>query len=295
MKTKKWRYLLNLFLAAIAALLFGFAIVVVSLSYKKTQAYMHPARLHATGGFLKLNNIPYQDVELTTEDGVSLAAWYTPSKNGALMLVAHGHGGRRPEDIYALFASRGYGVLAWDFRAHGDSGGEFTSLGYYEVLDAKAALDYALTQPGVKHIGALGESMGAVTMIRATAQYPQIEALVSDSAFATLSDEMDKRVPYPVINPLIRFFAEQQTGLSLDQVRAVDDIRKISPRPVFIIQSSNDAMVPLDSALRLYENANEPKELWIKDKAHHVQMYKFYPEEYTKKVIEFFDKYLLRQ
>ena len=61
-------------------------------------------------------------------------------------------------------------MLAWDFRAHGKSGGEFSSLGYYEVRDVKAALDYALAQPDVKHIGAWGGSMGAVTMIRAAAQ-----------------------------------------------------------------------------------------------------------------------------
>jgi len=303
MKTKRTQYWINVLLTALAALILTIAALAVWFSYKQVQAYMHPARYHVTGDFLKTSHIPYQDVELTTEDGVKLSAWYTPPKpalsgvegNGVVILVAHGHGAHRPENIYALFAGQGYGVIAWDFRAHGDSGGEFTSLGYYEVLDAKAALDYALAQPDVKHIGAWGGSMGGVTMIRATVKYPQIKALVSDSAFSTLEDEMNLRVPYPVINPLIRFFAEKQTGLSLDSVRAVDDIRKISPRPVFIIQSSNDAMVPLDSALRLFENAGEPKELWVKDRAYHLGMYDFYPEEYTEKVIAFFDKYLLEQ
>ena len=54
----------------------------------------------------------------------------------------------------------GYGVLAWDFRAHGASGGDTCSLGYYEQLDAEAALDYALAQPGVKHIGRVGRLDG---------------------------------------------------------------------------------------------------------------------------------------
>jgi fermentation-respiration switch protein FrsA (DUF1100 family) len=293
---KKWLYLQNLFLGVITALVLALAFVVVWFSYRQTQAYLHPTRPHpyASGELLKASGIEYQDIELTTEDGIRLSAWYTPPQNGSVILVAHGHAAQRPEDIYALFASHGYGVIAWDFRAHGKSGGEFTSIGYYEVMDAKAALDYVLDQPDVKHIGAWGGSMGAVTMIRATAQYPQIEALVSDSAFSTLSDVMNKRVPYPVINPLIRFFAEQQTGLSLDLVRPVDDIRKISPRPVLIIQSSNDAMVPLDSALRLFENAGEPKELWITDKAQHLRVYDFYPVEYTAKVIAFFDAYFLK-
>jgi fermentation-respiration switch protein FrsA (DUF1100 family) len=294
MKTKNWRYWLNILLFIVVIFFLGFAVLVVTLSYKQSQSYLHPARHKATGETLKAKNIPYRDVEFTAGDGLKLSAWYTPPQNGAVILVAHGHGDCRKEDIYALFASHGYGVVAWDFRAHGKSGGDFTSLGYYEVLDAKAALDFALSQPGVKHIGAWGGSMGGVTMIRAAAKYPQIEALVSDSAFSTLSDELNKRVPYPVINPLVKFFAEQQTGLKLEQVRAVDDIGRISPRPVMIIQSSNDQMIPLDSALRFYENAGSPKSLWIVDKASHLGVYGMYAEEYTRKVVQFFSDYLLK-
>ena len=128
-KIKGWRYGLNFALATLTALLLGFAVVVIAMSYRQTQAYMHPARIDPAANFLKANSIPYENIELTTEDGVKLAAWYTPSQNGAVILVAHGHGGYRQQDIYALFASHGYGVIAWDFRAHGKSGGEFTSLG----------------------------------------------------------------------------------------------------------------------------------------------------------------------
>ena len=69
------------------------------------------------------NNIPYQEIELTTKDGIKLAAWYTTADASkamaAVILVAHGYNANRPEDIYVMFAQNGYGVLAWDFRAHG--------------------------------------------------------------------------------------------------------------------------------------------------------------------------------
>src|SRR5512138_978798 len=239
---KGWVYWMRLFLAAMLTLLFAAVATVVGVSYNQTTGYLHPERHVASGDFLRANGIQFHDIELTTEDGVKLSAWYTPPQNGAVILVAHGYGDKRPEDFYALFASHGYGVIAWDFRAHGKSGGDFSSLGYYEVLDAKAALDFALAQPGVKHIGAWGGSMGAVTMIRATAKYPQIEALVADSPYATLQDEMDLRVPFPILRSLIQFFAERESRVSLDQVRAVDDIGRISPRPVFLIQGMRDSM-----------------------------------------------------
>lgn len=275
------------------ALLLALTGTILLISYQQTMDYLHPARQTSSGELLRANGIGFQEVELITEDNVKLSAWYTPPKNGAVMLVAHGYGASRTEHYYALFVSHGYGVIAWDFRAHGKSEGDFSSLGYYEVLDAKAALDFALAQPGVEHIGAWGGSMGAVTMIRATAQYPEIEALVADSPFATLEDEMDLRVPFPVLRSLIRFFAERASGVTVDSVRPLDDIARISPRPIFLIQGMGDGMVPLNSADRLYEAASEPRQLWIENDVPHLNMYAFYKERYTKRVIKFFDKYLL--
>jgi len=289
-----WRYFINLFVTVLAALLlFGLGSL-LWLSHRQAYDYLHPRRLEPpSGDLLRENGIEIREIELHTSDGVRLAAWYTPPQNGALILVAHGYGDRRSEEFYSLFSEYGYGVLAWDFRGHGASGGDLVTLGYYEVLDVEAALEYALAQPGVEHIGGWGGSMGAVTMIRATAEHPEIEALVVDSPFATLEDELDLRVPFTLLNPLIRFFAERETGLSLDLVRPVDDIGLISPRPVFIIQGMSDTMVPLESAQRLYDAAGEPRLLWTEPDPPHMNMYSYYRTRYTKRVIKFFDTYLL--
>lgn len=295
MKTvhKGWRYWIRLGLVAICAAILAAIGTVISVSYQQAIGYLHPERNIASGELLKANGIEFQEIELVTEDHVKLAAWYTPPQNGGVILVAHGYGDKRPEDIYALFAGHGYGVIAWDFRAHGRSEGEFSSLGYYEVLDAKAALDFALAQPEVQHVGAWGGSMGAVTMIRATAQYPEIEALVADSPFATLQDEMDLRVPFPMMRSLMRFFIKREIGLSPDLVRPIDDIASISPRPVFLIQSMGDGMVPLDSGQRLFDAAGEPRKLWEENAVPHLSMYTYYKTKYEERVIKFFEEYLL--
>src|SRR5512138_1865812 len=281
---KGWVYWMRLLLAAILTLLFAAVGTVVGVSYNQTTGYLHPERHVASGDFLRANGIQFHDIELTTEDGVKLSAWYTPPQNGAVILVAHGYGDKRSEDFYALFASHGYGVIAWDFRAHGKSGGEFSTLGYYETLDAKAALDFALAQPGVEQVGGWGGSMGAVTMIRAAARYPKIEALVADSPFATLEEELNLQIPIPWMRPLIRFFAEREAGISLDQVRPIDDIGLISPRPVFLIQGLDDRMVLLDSGQRLYDAAGEPRQLWLEEGIPHLNMYIYRKAEYTERV-----------
>jgi len=292
---KRWQYWARLLTMAVLSLLVLFMGMVIWVSYQQAVGYLHPERQIAAGEILRANNIEFQEIQLITEDNVELAAWYTPPQNGAVILVAHGYGDKRAEDFYALFASHGYGVVAWDFRAHGKSAGDFSSLGYYEVLDIKAALDFALAQPNVEHVGGWGGSMGAVALIRATAQYPEIEALVADSPFATLEDEIDIRVPFPMMRPLIRFFSERESSVKLDWVRPIDDISKISPRPVFIIQGLEDRMIPLDSAQRLYDAAGEPRQIWLEDDVPHLNMYAYYKAEYTKRVIKFLDGYLLDQ
>ncbi|MCA2001605.1 MAG: alpha/beta hydrolase, partial [Chloroflexi bacterium] len=241
---------------------------------------------------LKERNIPYENVKLQTADGLVLAAWYTPPQNGSLILVAHGFGGFRPDHIHAMLARNGYGVLSWDFRAHGESGGETCSLGFYEQLDAEAALRYALSQPGVERVGAWGGSMGAATMILAAAEHREIEAVVSDSAFPSLEDVVRLNTPIRIMQPFVLFFAERQGGFDLKRVSPVDRIADISPRAVFIIDGWDGAAVAMNSPYRLFEAAREPKQLWVEEGVPHLATYSLAPLEYEKRVVAFFERYL---
>jgi uncharacterized protein len=286
------RYWLNLSAMTVLSLALAFFILVAYTSERWAQSHRHPARNVPTGAWIGENSISYEDVELTTSDGVKLAAWYTPPQNDSVILVAHGYSSNRPEDIYVMFARNGYGVLAWDFRAHGASGGETCSLGFYEQLDAEAALEYALSRPGVEHIGAWGGSMGAATMILTAAKHPEIEAVVSDSAFPSLEDVIRLNTPIRIMQPFVLFFAEQQGGFDLDQVRPVDEIAKISPRAVFVIDGWSGSAVAMNSPYRLFDAAGEPKELWVGDGVPHLGMYGYNPTEYEKRVIGFFDEHL---
>lgn len=258
--------------------------------------YLHPRRLilpiddtPAKGG------VPFETITLTTADNVQLQAWYTPPQNGVVILTAHGYGGARHTDIHIMLARHGYGVISWDFRAHGQSGGEVSTLGYYEILDVEAALAFARQQPGVVHVGAWGGSMGGATLIMATAKHPEIEALVSDSAYASLRDEMNVAIHVSWMRPLIGFFAEQVIGEFgvIEQISPMEVIGQISPRPVLIIQGLGDSVVPVDSGERLYQASGEPRTLWSEEGVEHVQMLHTFPDLYEQRLIEFFDQAFL--
>lgn len=268
-------------------------IAIIVASGIKLNDVLHPRRTIPQGNTLRKYKIDYRPVDLVTEDGVRLSAWYTPPQNGAVILLAHGYGNKRPEWVYALLARKKYGVLAWDARAHGESEGNVSTIGYLEVLDVKAALEYARAQQGVEHVGAWGGSMGGATIIRAAAQFPQIEAVFIDSSFTSLEEEFDYLVPYPVINPVAKFIVTSATGIRLDRVNPLDDIVRISPRPVYIVHSMADAVAPPDSGEKLFAAAGEPRFLWEQDHIPHLSMYLDNPRRYQRRLINFFDQWLL--
>jgi fermentation-respiration switch protein FrsA (DUF1100 family) len=91
---------------------------------------------------------------------------------------------------------------------------------------------------------------------------------------------------------MIRFFAEWETGVSINNVRSVDEIGKISPRPVFIIDGWDGSAVTMNAPYRLYDAAGDPKMLWVEKGVPHLNMYGYYREEYARRVIDFFDGFL---
>ncbi|HNE68353.1 MAG TPA: alpha/beta hydrolase [Anaerolineales bacterium] len=290
---KNRRYWRNLVLMLAFSLLLAFFIFLVFVSDQWAQARLHPARVIPNDDLLVENGIPFQEIELNTKDGVTLSAWYTPPKNGAVILVAHGYNSSREAAWHLLFAKHGYGVLSFDFRAHGLSGGEVSTLGYFEQADVEAALEYALSQPEVEHVGAWGGSMGAVTVLLAAADRVEIEAVVSDSAFPTLEDVLAINVPFGLMKPFVMFFGEYRSGVDMDLVRPVDDIARISPRPVFLIDGWEGGTIIMNSPYRLYDAAREPKQIWVEDGVPHLAMHAYFPEDYENRVVGFFDEYLL--
>ncbi len=290
-----FRYVFNIFSAIIVSITLAILFLSSYFTYSWTQSILHPARFSPTGNYLKENNIEYQDIELITKDGIKLSAWYTPPKNGAVILIAHGYNDNRTESLYVLFAKHDYGVLAWDFRAHGNSEGEISTLGYYEQLDVEAALDFALAQEGVEHIGAWGGSMGASTVLLTASERNEIKAVVADSAYPSLEDVLKLNMPIEFLHPLVKFFSETQSGAQIEDVNVEKVIGKISPRVVFIIDGWYGGAILMNSPYRLYDSADEPKQIWVEDGVPHLGTYAYHPQRYENRVINFFDEYLLNK
>lgn len=296
-----YRYWLNLLYAFVGASLIGTAVVIVVLAYWNACNLISPRRSLIASTPAE-RGLSFEPVTFASPDGLRLAGWYISSHNGATIILCHGLGTNRADMLpqAILLAQHGYGSFLFDFRAHGESEGEMVTYGYAETDDVLAAVDYLLSRSDVdpQRIGILGGSLGAATAIRAAARSTHLKAVVAESAFTSLEDEVASSfklfsgLPAFPFAPLTVAFAQRQTGLRISEVRPIDDIPSIAPRPVFIIHGTDDDMIPAVQGLRLYEAAGEPKELWMVDMMGHGSALGIFPDEYEKRVIGFFDQAL---
>jgi fermentation-respiration switch protein FrsA (DUF1100 family) len=223
---------------------------------------------------------------LAAADSIRISGWFfraadaTPESPRPVIVLGHGiwTGRRECLPLALRFQAAGYNVLAFDFRAHGLSDGRFTSVGHHETNDVLGAIDYVKSRPEVDpvRIGVIGFSMGAAASIQAAARNNDIAALVADSGYATFLDaakysfRLVTRVPQFPIAPMAMRWAKWLVNVDASQLRPVDVIGRISPRPILIAHGADDEIVPVQHAYSLFKAAGEPKELWIEPGAHHV-------------------------
>ncbi|MEE9277578.1 MAG: alpha/beta fold hydrolase [Dehalococcoidia bacterium] len=130
-----------------------------------------------------------QDVELSTADGVTIVGDVRrgdSSQGGTWVLLAHQWPNERRlwEPIADGFQERGYSVLAWDFRCHGES--ECRSESKSDSVqdnwrDWNAAIDFAVAE-GATAIYAIGASMGGTSAIQVAAERDEIVAVAAISS-----------------------------------------------------------------------------------------------------------------
>src|SRR5690242_2140673 len=123
--------------------------------------------------------------------GVECVAWHYPSGNGACVVMAGGLAVTKEPgtDLFARrFHEAGYGVLAFDHRHFGESGGrprQVLRVGA-QLADWRAAIGHAATLPGVDpaRIAAWGFSLAGGHVFRVAASDPRVAAAVAQTPLA---------------------------------------------------------------------------------------------------------------
>lgn len=221
-----------------------------------------------------MQRFSHEDIYFNASDGVKLHGWFFKAEGESLgtILVMHGNAENISTHINNVLwlVLEGFDVFAFDYRGYGMSEGKTEIKGVH--LDSAAALDAVMSLPQAdkERVFVLGQSIGGAIAVYTVAHSHyknRIKALIIDSAFSDYRriarEKMDAFIlTWPFQYPLSFLFNNQYTPEK--------QIKKISPVPLLIIHGNSDKVVPDHHSSILYQEALEPKELWIAEGRGHL-------------------------
>jgi fermentation-respiration switch protein FrsA (DUF1100 family) len=244
-------------------------------------------RIHLPGD-PRQHNLSYQQASFRSEDGINLSGWWIsagslPSSTDPIsaegwgdrtIILCHGVGSakERQLDLAAHLTARGYNVLAFDFRAHGDSSGNFISYGIKERLDVLAAVEWVKQShpKQSQRLFGIGINTGAAALIGAAlepAAGEQFDGIVLYEPFARFDNLVESTshrvIPGPaswLVERISLPLASLHAGGSLGDLAPINVIERLWPRPVLIVHGRAQTFIPVEQSLALHQQASQPKD-----------------------------------
>ena len=243
----------------------------------------------------------YEEVDLTTADGVNFGAWHFRQPGSPqTVIVSGGHKGQRQGALGIAVAlwRKGFNVVLYSYRGMPGSDRAPITFGIKEVLELQAAIAFARKRIPNSRIGLLGYSMGAVVSLLGAAGEPGVQALVLDSPFSDLRTLLIENVRAATRLPgrpfvwLAGLMFRMRTRSSLSACRPIDILSSLEPRPLFFIHGGADNITNVNHSRRLYDGYRGPREIWIVQGAPHTGAYFADRPLYVERVAGFFARHL---
>lgn len=263
-----------IFLKTIFSIVLFLVIMRVYFLLLEQQSLYHPrANIEQTPSEYK---IPYEEVEIETDDGQRLYGWYIPASGAQVTIMYfHGNAGNISDRLHkvSFFHELGVNFLIVDYRGYGRSTGKPSEKGFY--LDAKAQYDYLVARKHLKPdaIVAYGKSLGVGVAIELAVR-EKIRSLILEGGFDSVVSVAQDIYPFLPV----RFIVSQN----------YDNARKISriTVPKLIVHGLQDDVMPIKYGKRLFDAAAAPKQFLAFPGGHNEDIY-VVSEEYKQKLRSF--------
>jgi fermentation-respiration switch protein FrsA (DUF1100 family) len=188
-----------------------------------------------------------EEVPLTAADGVRIAAWHVPPRDGKpVILYFHGNGGalRFRVTRFRRLIADGIGLVALEYRGYGGSGGSPSEQGL--IADAQAAYRFAASHYPPQQLVLWGESLGSGVAIALAAERP-VGHLILEAPFTSAVALGARHYWYLPVRLLMK--DQFRSDLRIGRVKA----------PLMIMHGVHDRVVPYIMGEQLFELANKPK------------------------------------
>ena len=256
-----WRQRIARLLIELACI-YAFVLVVLFVFQRHMEYFPDP---QAVGNPAQAGVAEKQSVQVTTEDGLNLVAWFAPpkQKNGKIVVFFHGNAGNITLRAAKakLFMSHGYGVFLCEYRGYGGNPGDPSEQGLYS--DGRAGLSWLMNQ-GYKpeQFVIYGESVGSGIAVQMASEiHPKY--LILEAAFSSAADvAKGSMVGIPV------------DLLMQDRYDSAAKIGKIKTR-LLMVHGTSDVVVPIGYGRKLFLAANQPKHFFTIAGGGHNDLYNF--------------------
>ncbi len=265
-----------------------------------------PFRISAREGNIWWNSQPLERHTVCSHDGLTLTGHllYAEKPTDRLALVVHGHKCVSGEMgfISRMYRELGFNVFAPDQRAHGKSDGRYIGMGGLESRDMVAWLKLLSELFPQSRIVMHGISMGASTVITASAQDDlpdNVKCTVEDCGFSdargSFAYHLQHHLPFLPLKDAILATADLicrvEARYSFNEVSALDAI-KSSRTPMLFIHGTTDDVVPFWMQKRLYDAHPREKECLRVEGARHGVSYFADPALYRETVARFVSRFI---
>ncbi|VGO20292.1 alpha/beta hydrolase [Pontiella sulfatireligans] len=227
------------------------------------------------------DGLAYEDIQFSSADGTKLSGWFIPAKGKARGTVVHFHGNAQNMSAHYSFVSwlpaNGFNLFVFDYRGYGKSDGKPSRQGVYE--DSVAALEYIKSRKDIDQskIIVFGQSIGGANALAVLGSHPfdGIVGIATDSAFSSYKSVAAEHAGW------LKPFAYCLIG---NKHSPSKHIAGISPTPLLIIHGTQDRVASYKHAQKLFEKAQEPKELWTIKGGGHTAALGPFKNEYAPKL-----------
>lgn len=227
-------------------------------------------------------NVEEDHFFLTTDDGLKISVYEVVVENPRGVIVCMGGMFTPSATIYLaharLFKENGYATIMFDMRAHGESDGDRICLGYKEPLDVKAVVKYIKEKPSYNNVPivVMGLSMGAVTAINSMGEMPEIDGVISLSAYSSYEDifyeNMVKQSPR-LLSRIVKIFVPLAVRIKYKVnpylIKPVKEIKKIGNRPVLLMHTKGDTDASFENFERILKEAPGHVETFVRKGNYH--------------------------
>lgn len=242
-----------------------------------------------------INALPYEPLNLKSPYGYMIKGRIYPNDSNRFIIIVHGitmnmYGALK---YLPFFYQKGFNVVVFDLRNHGETGGDTTTYGHFEKWDLTTVTDHLYKVYGNEiSVGVHGESMGGTISMLNMAMDKRIRYGIIDCAFSDLPEllllklQQDSRLKSKKLIAFVNVFIKIRAGFSIEDVSPLRELPTIH-QPILFIHGAEDTYVPVSMTRAMYAFKMDKKYIYIAEGGEHATSMAVNPGRYSKEITAF--------